>query len=635
MTTRLIAVIAAGALLGAGLAHAIVAGNTPPPSHTITPLPSNGTADTSWSSYNLNLRSDRYSNIADLNASNVGQLKELCRVKVEPAGSFQSGLLLVDGILYASARSGTIAIDPTDCTVLWKSLYVPEQKEPYTSNRGPAIADGRLFRGTTDCHLLALNAKTGAPLWNVKPCDPEAGEWLAAAPIVWDNKVYIGIAGGEWGVQGRMFAFDVATGKQLWRFNTVPTPGEPGSETWKGDSWKTGGGGLWTSYTLDADTHELFLSVGNPGSDFDSSVRPGANLYTNSLVVLDATTGALKWWYQISPHDDKDVDVAAAPMLLSLRDGRGVVALGSKDGHLYLIDRQTHKILHKTAITTITNQDQPVTDNGMVVCPGILGGVEWNGPAYDRLHHAVVVGAVDWCSVLTRKADPNHVRGEVYLGGTWTLVTDPAASGWVTSVDPETGRARWAFHADAPVVSGITPTAGGLIFAGDMGGHLYALDSNDGTVRFKQQTGGAIAGGIITYRIAQHQYVATTSGNISRFVWGEAGLPHIVIYGLGNPVVKETASAETKPVALTGDATRGSAVYNRLCVSCHGASGEGISGPALKNIASRQTVDAIATIIRTAGKRPELPSGGAMPSLYPGILNDQEVMDVATYVHSQ
>jgi mono/diheme cytochrome c family protein len=270
-----------------------------------------------------------------------------------------------------------------------------------------------------------------------------------------------------------------------------------------------------------------------------------------------------------------------------------------------------------------------------MVCPGILGGVEWNGPAYDRLHHAVVTGSVDWCSVITRKPETAPVRGEVALGGTWTLVSDPPASGWVTSVDPESGKIRWSFHADAPVVSGITPTSGGLVFAGDMGGHLYALDSNDGTVRFKQQTGGAIAGGVISYRVGGRQYVATTSGNISRFVWGEAGLPQIVIYGLGSAALKETKPAGATPTAAAGDPTRGAGIYSRVCVSCHGAAGEGIVGPALKNIASRQTVEAIAHIIRTAGKRPELPKGGAMPSLYPSILSDQDVLDVASFVYGR
>lgn len=581
-------------------------------------------ADTDWPSYNLDRWGQRYADLDGINARSVTHMREVCRVRVDTAGAFQSGLLLLNGLLYANTARATVALDPTDCAVAWKSVYTPEQKETFPVNRGPAIAGGRLFRGTTDCRLLAMDAATGAPLWNVQPCDPEQGEWLAAAPVAWDGKVFIGIAGGDWGVRGRMFAFDAATGRTLWQFNTIPGEGEFGVDTWKGHSAQTGGGGTWASYTVDPATGELFVPVGNAGADFDAESRSGANLFTNSLVVLDARSGALKWWYQLSNHDDKDFDLGAAPMLYTLRDGRQAVALGSKDGHLYLLDRRSHKLLSRTPVTTVLNQDKPVTVQGIESCPSVVGGVEWNGPAYDALHRAIVVGAVDWCAFVRKSEKLEYKRGELFLGGTFELVKDPPPSGWITSVDQETGRVRWKFHADAPVVSGITPTAGGLVFAGDMSGNLYALDSDDGTVRFKQNTGGAVAGGVITYAIAGRQYLAVTSGNISRFIWGETGLPHVVVYRLDGEGAGGVAPVNISAHGTAPDSARGAGVFARVCSGCHGAKGEGLSGPTLAGIGSRRSRDEIGARIRN----PVAP----MPKLYPSLLTDGDVRDVVEFV---
>jgi alcohol dehydrogenase (cytochrome c) len=595
-------------------------------------------ADTSWATVNLNYASDRYVGLDQINTQNVGHLAQVCRVRVDAGGAFQSGLLLVDGLMYLTTRAATVALDPGDCSVVWKSIYVPEQKEPLPVVRGPAYADGRIFRGTTDCRLLALEARTGLPIWKVKACDSEAGESLAAAPIVWNGMLFVGIAGGDFGVRGRVFGFDAVSGREIWRFNTVPMPGELGAETWKGESSKTGGGGTWSTYTLDPDAGELFVPVGNPGADFDRDPRPGANLFTNSLVVLDARTGKLKWWYQLKAHDDKDLDLGAAPMLFSRQNGAPAIALGSKDGHVYIVDRRSHKLLSKTAVTTILNQDQPVTTQEMKTCPSVVGGVEWNGPAYDGLHRAVVVGAVDWCTLMKKDAAPQYRRGEMFMGGTFKFVSDPPPSGWITSIDQATGRVRWRFHAAAPVVSGITVTAGGLVFAGDMNGRLYALNSDDGTVLFQYDTGGAIAGGVITYRVAQQQYVAVTSGNISRLVWGETGAPSIVIFRLGTGEI--SPSSQTAPVSASAsligatDPARGREIFARTCSACHGAVGEGLTGVALKSIGKRLSREEIAAWVLNPVARRDAANGAVMPRLYPGVLSEQDVFDVAAFTQT-
>jgi glucose dehydrogenase len=375
------------------------------------------------------------------------------------------------------------------------------------------------------------------------------------------------------------------------------------------------------------------VSVGNAAADFNVESRAGANLYTDSLVVLDAKTGALKWYYQLRNHDDKDLDLGAAPMLFNLKDGRAAIALGSKDGYVYIVDRGSHKLLHRTPVTTILNQGQPVTEHGIKVCPSVLGGVEWNGPAADILHQAVVVGAVDWCAFVAKAPKLEHTRGELFMGGTFKMLSDPPPSGWITSVDQETGQVRWSFHADAPVVSGVTATAGGLVFAGDMAGNLYALDSADGTVKFKTNTGGAVAGGIIEYRMTQQYYVAVTSGNISRAIWGETGLPTVVIYRLDSGHVSSVVGgAVAGNLVTTPDATHGRAVYVKICSSCHGAAGEGLAGPALRGVGQRMSVGEIAAWIMNPVV-PGMPAqtAGIMPRLYPSVLTEQDVLDAAAY----
>jgi PQQ-dependent dehydrogenase (methanol/ethanol family) len=602
-----------------------------------------GAADTQWPMYNSGYNSQRYAALDQVNPHNVASLRELCRVRVDQAGSFQSGILLVDGLLYVTSATATMAIDSTDCAVAWKNVYTPAGKQTFPVNRGAVVADGHLYRGTTDCRLLAMDAKTGRELWSIQACDPDAGEWLPAAPLVWDGRLYIGIAGGDWGVRGRVYAFDISNGKEVWRFNTVPAAPEFGADTWKGVSAQTGGGGTWSSYTLDPQTGELFIPVGNAAPDFLVDPRTGDNLFTNSLVVLDARTGALRWWYQISHHDDKDLDLGAPPMLLTLPTGRAAVALASKDGHLYLLDRAIHKLLWRTAVTTILNQDKRVTEQGLRVCPGIVGGVEWNGPSYDPVNDAIIVGAVDWCAIIKKGKGLDHKRGEPYFGGTYELLQDPKPTGWITSVDQDTGRVRWRFHADAPVVSGITATSGGLVFAGDIGGNLYALESRDGTLRFKENTRGAIAGGVITYLINDSQFIAVTSGNVSRAVWGETGLPYVVIYRLSRPDAVDKSANETSgehpnvpisppPMSTEFDAQRGAAIYGRVCTSCHASNGSGMIGPPLVDIGKSKTIAEIAQWIMDP-KAAAPPRTSAMPRLYPSTLSDQQVWDVAAFVH--
>ena len=592
-----------------------------------------GPADTHWMTYNGTVNGQRYSSLDQINVQNVASLAEVCRLQVDDSGTFQAGLLQIDGTLYMTNAHDTLAIDATNCTVRWRNVYKPEQEDIFQVNRGVAFSNGKLFRGTPDSRMLAIDAATGKTLWKQQVGDPQQGEFFSSVPAVWQGLLIAGSAGSDWGIRGRIMAYEQETGREVWRFYTIPRGKEKGAETWtEQDSARYGGGGSWTTYTLDMSSGEVFVPVGNPAPDFVPSHRPGANLFTDSMVVLDARTGAIKWWYQMSPNDGLDLDLAAAPMLYWNGKGRPMVAIGSKDGYLYSVDRESKKRVFKTPVTTIKVPEQAPNARGVFSCPGPAGGVEWNGPAYDHLTKQIVVGAVDWCATL--KSDEVEFQpGKFLLGGTWQW--DTAKTGWVTAVNPDSGAVRWKYHADAPVVAAITPTAGGVTFTGDMDGSFFAFESATGKLLFNTETGGALAGGVITYALGGTQYVAITSGNVSRLSFGESGKPSLIIYAL--PERAKTAATSPSPqtaaatatttvtaAAATPDAGRGKELFLKNCAACHGNQGEGGSGPALKGVRTRLDFATTVNWIENPSEK--------MPRLYPSVLDAQAVVDVAAYV---
>ncbi|MEJ0006379.1 MAG: PQQ-binding-like beta-propeller repeat protein [Steroidobacteraceae bacterium] len=412
-----------------------------------------------WLSYNNHLDGQRFSALKQITPANATQLGEVCRVQIDGPTSLHSDLIVADGVIYTGTGSETVAIDATRCTLIWRHSYTPDDDRSSPSTRGVAVMNGRLFRGTSDDRLIALDAATGKLLWKTVIGSPALGESSAAAPLAWGGVVYMGISGSELGARGRVMAFDAQTGRELWRFNTIPMGKEVGSETWeRPGTAKTGGGGIWGAMTLDVSAGELFVPVGNPWPDIDKAYRPGANLFTDSIVVLDARTGALKWWHQGTPEDWMDLDMVAPPVLYRIDGARDYLVFGGKDGYVTAVDRDSHQQLFRVPVTTIERAPKMPTKEGMRMCPGYAGGVEWNGPAYDRLNHSLVTGAVDACFTVKLGAAA-YAPGAVNFGGTVEPVGP--TTGWITSIDSVTGAVRWKFHADKPVVAGITPTAGG------------------------------------------------------------------------------------------------------------------------------------------------------------------------------
>ena len=289
------------------------------------------TATNSWPMYNKGYRAERYSSLDLINSGNAAQLRPVCMFQLGEIGTFSTGPVEYDGLLYVTSHLSTYAIDATTCKKVWSNTHAPRGPEMNATNKGVAIAGGRVFRGSQDGFLYALDAKTGAVLWKRQVADWSLGEGIGAAPVVWNDIVYVGKDGGDWGIQGSMMAFHVEDGSLAWSFDLIPSADQPGGGGWPNDAARShGGGGVWVSFALDRDTGVLFVPVGNPGPDFNASGRAGANLFTISTVALDAKTGKLKWAYQLRQNDDHDWDATAVSLFDS--DGRKLLATAGKEG---------------------------------------------------------------------------------------------------------------------------------------------------------------------------------------------------------------------------------------------------------------------------------------------------------------
>src|SRR3569832_167844 len=346
--------------------------------------------------------------------------------------------------MYVTAEQQTIALDPVNCSIRWRHVYQRQQAGMVPINRGVAYANGRLFRGTEDARVIALDAATGKEIWTSIAGDATLAEYISGAPIAWNGLVFVGTGGSEFGVRGRILAFEAATGREVWRFNSVPVGGEPGSETWHDTEWaKHGGGGTWSSFALDPATAELFIPVGNPIPAFAPQDRPGTNLFTDSVLVLDAKTGSLKWWYQLVPSDSADWDLAAAPMLFRDSSHRGRVAAAGKDGYLHVVDRKSHALVFKVPTTTVDPEPPAPSAAGVKRCPGAAGGTEWNGPAFDPQQMTIFTGALDMCTLIASTPGQSYAPGRMHYGGSWSF---GAATGWISAFDADTGRLKWKYH---------------------------------------------------------------------------------------------------------------------------------------------------------------------------------------------
>src|ERR1700676_2433019 len=476
-----------------------------------------------WVYVDHDLAGTRYSSLKQITTKNVSQLVKACAYSFPDQEPSQTAPIVSAGRMYLTTAHYTVAVDGADCHVIWSSTWTPRGHEPTNKHRGAALADGKIIRGTDDGFLLALDIKDGHTLWAKQIADPKEGFFISMPPLVHGDLVYIGPAGAETAARGWVAAFRISDGEQAWRFNIVPDDGEPGADTWGTDpaARRHGGGNLWTPMSFDVQRNLLYVCGGNAATDLYDDDRPGDNLYTNSLIALDATTGHLAWYSQFVPHDVHDYDVSrVAPVFKTTINGstRSVIASTGKDGLLRLLDRDSKEIIYSVPFTNRVNTEAPVTMTPLRVCPGTLGGEEWNGSAYYAKQNMLIVPATDWCAKFSKDAtapDPQkeHTHG-FYFGGQTKFDPWSAARGRLTAFDASTGHEKWHYDAAKPLIAGVTATEGDLIFTGEMTGDLLAVDARSGKGLLRRDLGGPAGGGVVTYIARGRQNVAAVSGII-------------------------------------------------------------------------------------------------------------------------
>jgi alcohol dehydrogenase (cytochrome c) len=496
-----------------------------------------------WFTYSGNLNSQRHSglmqirpeNAADLTLKWVYQSRSLDKNEVTP--------LVVDGVMYTvQSPNDVIALDAVTGKAIWQYSHRPAEgtRNPCCGNltRGVAILGDKLFLAALDAKMIALDAKTGKELWNVQIGDYKQQYAMTVAPLVLKDKVISGIAGGEHGVRGFLAAYDANTGKEVWRFNTVPGPGEPGNETWLGkdgkpnDSYLHGGAPIWVTGSYDPETNLTMWGTGNAGPDYNGDNRLGDNLYTSSVVALDADTGKLKWHYQFSPHDEFDWDSTQIPVLADIEfngSGRKVMLWANRNGVFYVLDRTNGQFLSGTAFvktnwfTGFDEKGRPLrapgilpTTQGTLVYPGNQGGTNWYNPSFSPVTGLFYIPAWENSSSVYRKgeAPPEFREGQSFtgLGPSRSETTDEVFSS-IIAMDPKTRQRKWTFRLAAPSTEGgVLTTASNVLFAGGRNGQFVALDARDGKLLWETNLGPSVAAGPMTYMVNGKQYVSIQCG---------------------------------------------------------------------------------------------------------------------------
>jgi alcohol dehydrogenase (cytochrome c) len=464
-------------------------------------------------------------------------LKDVCTFDSGVADPAQSTPVLFESRIYLSIGPTTVAIDATNCAEIWRYEWKLKGKALSRPNRGVAIKEGRVVRGTPDGFLIALDMAEGKLLWERQITSAEDSHYLSMPAMIIDDVIIYGTAGADWGGRGWIGAFRLVNGEELWRYNALPAPGEAGADTWgTPEALEHGGGSFWTPVSFDREKNLVYVPVGNPAPDFFGDVRKGPNLYTNALVALDLRTGKPVWSKQFVPHDIHDWDLSqTGPLLTAPFQGtsRKMVAVSGKDGRLRLVDRETHEVLSDLAISKQENTDTPLTVEGVHICPGLLGGQEWSSSAYDPVREIVIAPMVNWCGTAHHDAQtPVHETGKHYYGG--KIDQDPIgeARGVLAAVDATSGRLRWKIETDAPMLANVTATAGGLIFAGDLKGTLYAVNADSGMVLWRHPLGSSAGGGMFTYAANGKQYLSAVAGPVSVFFPGGTGTTRLIVLTL-------------------------------------------------------------------------------------------------------
>jgi alcohol dehydrogenase (cytochrome c) len=484
-----------------------------------------------WQTYSGTFASQRHSPLAQISTTNVSSLRPVWMYQPPGTGPLEGTPIVANGVMYVtSGPAAVVALSLKSGRPLWRwtrpiagsvlNLGFPRV------NRGVAILDDLVYVGTLDGYLVALDARSGTERWVIQVADNASGHSITAAPLVGDDKVLVGISGGEAGIRGFLDAYDAKTGKRLWRFWTIPAPGEPGGDTWPGDSWKTGGGATWLTGSYDPALRLVYWGTGNPAPDWNGDSRKGDNLYTCSLVALEVDTGKLRWHFQFTPHDVHDWDANQIPVLVDRTiDGRASarVVMANRNGFFYLLDRRSGEFVlarqyaKQTWAKGIDHRGRPIvipgmepSEKGTLVYPSLQGATNWASPAFSPLTGLLYVPVREMGSVYF-KSDVEYRPGTLFTGGSEKALEEESW-GAVRALHVDTGAAVWDFKLPTPPWGGVLSTAGGLVFGGSNEGNVFALDAKTGAPLWQFQAGGAMRANPMSYSVEGRQHIAVAAG---------------------------------------------------------------------------------------------------------------------------
>jgi alcohol dehydrogenase (cytochrome c) len=487
-----------------------------------------------WMMYSGTLDSQRYSRLDQIDKSNVAELEMKWSYQIPVIDRAETVPTVVDGIMFITeAPSNLTAVDARTGRVYWRYDHeLPDDLRICCgrNNRGVAILGETLFMSTLDAHLVAIDARTGNVLWDTEVADYEAGYSKTAAPLIVKDKVVTGIAGGEFGIRGFIDAYDPATGELEWRTYAIPGPGEPGNDSWSGDSWKTGGAATWITGSYDPDLNLIYWGTGNPGPDWNGDVRLGDNLYSDSALALDGDTGEIAWHFQFTPHDVHDYDSIQVPILADIEyqgSTRKVMMWANRNAFFYTIDRATGEFLEGDAYASQTwaqgldPTGRPIrvpgmapTYEGILVSPPIVGATNWYSPGYSQQTGLFYVTSFDGEQEFFKR-DEDYEEGERFTGGggRYNQPMDAFHSS-IRAINPATAQIEWEFPIMPRSSAGITTTAGGIVFTGSADGYFFALDAATGEELWHISLGARVHAAPMTYAVDGKQFVTIASGNV-------------------------------------------------------------------------------------------------------------------------
>lgn len=503
-----------------------------------------------WLTYNGSYKSQHYSTLAQIGPTNVKDLSLAWVHQTRSLEKFETTPIVYGGVMYITEPPNNVAaLDVRTGRPFWTYEHkLPETTFPCCGkvHRGLAMQEGVLYLTTHDSKLIALNASNGKKLWETVVADYRDGYSITVAPLIVGDKVILGPAGGELGVRGFLAAYNTKTGKEEWRFNIIPGPGEPGNETWGKDakgneSWKHGGGAIWVTGSYDPDLKLTYWGTGNPGPDWNPSARPGDNLYSDSVIAVDVTTGKLKWHFQFTPHDEWDWDAAQVPVLTEMEirgKFRRVILWANRNGFYYVLDRETGEFLlgkefvKQTWAKGLDDKGRPMkipdrgpSRHGTQTWPGVQGGTNWFAPSYSPRTELFYVTAWENYHSTYFAWEQEYERGKWFAGGgvkapvpptnREAILTRPVEHGYATirALYPKTGNVAWQFPMRDMSESGLLTTAGGLLFSGNREGYFFALDDKTGQMLWSKYLGGQVVASPITFAFDEKQYVSIAVGS--------------------------------------------------------------------------------------------------------------------------